>query len=92
MAKPQSQKPQRVYEPKKKKESTDVELPWVIEQDLWFGNYGIKIDGIDQLITAYVGGKMQMRKIKVIVGDTVLVKINPDDRSKGIITYRWAKP
>ena len=86
------EKPQRTFEPKKKKESTDVELPGVIEQDLWFGNYGVKIDGIDQLITAYVGWKMQMRKIKVIVWDTVLVKINPDDRSKWIITYRGAKP
>jgi hypothetical protein len=34
MAKPQPQKPQRTFEPKKKKESTDVELPGVIEQDL----------------------------------------------------------
>jgi translation initiation factor IF-1 len=48
----------------------------------------VRIEGIDQTITAYVGGKMKMRKIKVIVGDTVMVKINPDDWSKGIITYR----
>jgi translation initiation factor IF-1 len=88
MAKPLPQKPQRPYEPKRKKDSTDVELQGVIEQDLWFGNYGVKIDGIDQIITAYVGGKMKMRKIKVIVGDIVMVKINPDDRSKWIITYR----
>lgn len=90
MAKPLAQKPQRAYEPKQKKDSNDVELQWVIEQDLWFGNYWVKIDGLDQMITAYVWGKMKMRKIKVIVGDVVMVKINPDDRSKGIITYRWS--
>lgn len=88
MWKPQPQKPQRTFEPRKKKDSNDVELAGIIEQDLWFGNYGVKIEGIDQLITAYVAGKMQMRKIKVIVWDNVMVKINPDDRSKWIITYR----
>lgn len=90
MAKPIPQKPQKPYEPRKKNNNDDVELAWVIEQDLWFGNYGVKIDGIESMITAYVGGKMKMRKIKVIVWDTVMVKINPDDRSKGIITYRGA--
>lgn len=88
MGKPQPVPQQKRFEPRKKKDSNDVELPGVIEQDLGFGNYGVKIDGIDQLITAYVAGKMQMRKIKVIVWDSVLVKINPDDRSKWIITYR----
>ena len=92
MAKPQAvQKPKKVYEPRIKKDSDDVELMWVIEQDLGFGNYSVKIKDIDQTITAYVWGKMKMRKIKVIVWDTVMVKINPDDRSKWIITYRWNK-
>ncbi len=88
MGKPQPQPQQRKFEPRRKKDSNDVELPGVIEQDLWFGNYGVKIDWIDQLIIAYVAWKMQMRKIKVIVWDSVMVKINPDDRSKWIITYR----
>ena len=91
MAKPIAQKPQKVFETRVKKDSNDVELSGIIEQDLWFGNYAVRIEGIDQTITAYVGGKMKMRKIKVIVGDTVMVKINPDDWSKGIITYRWVK-
>lgn len=91
MAKPIAQKPQKTFEPRVKKDSNDVELSGIIEQDLGFGNYAVRIEGIDQTITAYVGGKMKMRKIKVIVGDTVMVKINPDDWSKGIITYRGVK-
>lgn len=91
MAKPQpTPKVHKPYEPKVKHNSDDVELAGIIEQDLGFGNYGVKIDGIDQMITAYVWWKMKMRKIKVIVWDTVVVKINPDDRSKWIIVYRWA--
>ncbi|HMY80983.1 MAG TPA: translation initiation factor IF-1 [Candidatus Absconditabacterales bacterium] len=75
-----------------KNDSTDVELTGTIEQDLGFGNYGVQIEGLDQIIVAYVGGKMKMRKIRVMVGDKVMVKINPNDRSKGIITYRGNKP
>lgn len=90
MAKPLPQKPVKTFEPRKKN-SNDVELSWFIDHDLWFGNYSVKIEWIDQQITAYVWGKMKMRKIKVLVGDMVMVKINPDDWSKWIITYRGAK-
>ena len=55
MAKPQAvQKPKKVYEPRVKQNSDDVELMGVIEQDLGFGNYGVKIMDLDQIITAYV--------------------------------------
>lgn len=39
-------------------------------------------------VTAYIGGKMRMHTIKIILGDTVEVEMSPYDLSKARITYR----
>ena len=39
-------------------------------------------------VTAYIGGKMRMHTIKIILGDTVDVEMSPYDLSKARITYR----
>jgi translation initiation factor IF-1 len=39
-------------------------------------------------IVAYIGGKMRMHTIKIILGDTVEVEMSPYDLSKGRIIYR----
>ena len=64
----------------------------------------IKIDGIvDELlpnmsfrvtlqngmkVTAYLCGKMKMKNIRVLVGDTVTVEMSPYDLTKARITFR----
>ena len=39
-------------------------------------------------VHAHLCGKMRMRNIRVLVGDTVTVELSPYDLTKGRITYR----
>ena len=39
-------------------------------------------------VTAYLCGKMRMKNIRVLVGDTVTVEMSPYDLTKARITYR----
>jgi translation initiation factor IF-1 len=39
-------------------------------------------------VTAYLCGKMRMKNIRVLVGDTVSVEMSPYDLSKARIIYR----
>lgn len=39
-------------------------------------------------VTAYIGGKMRMHTIKIIMGDIVEVEMTPYDLSKARIIYR----
>ncbi|MGR3951960.1 MAG: translation initiation factor IF-1 [Chlamydia sp.] len=39
-------------------------------------------------VTAYLCGKMRMKNIRVLVGDTVTVEMSPYDLTKARIVYR----
>ena len=39
-------------------------------------------------VTAYIGGKLRMHTIKIILGDVVDVEMTPYDLTKARITYR----
>ena len=39
-------------------------------------------------VTAYIGGKMRMHTIKIIMGDVVEMEMSPYDLTKARITYR----
>ncbi len=39
--------------------------------------FRVEIDGQEELQLAYLAGKMRMYRIKVLVGDTVLIKQDP---------------
>ncbi len=40
-------------------------------------------------VLGYLGGKQKINKIRVVLGDRVLVEVSPYDLSKGRITYRF---
>lgn len=42
----------------------------------------------DHVLTAYTGGKMRQFKIRMVMGDKVMVEVSPYDLAKGRITYR----
>jgi len=50
--------------------------------------FKVKLDN-DQIIMAYISGKMRMHFIKILPGDKVLVELSPYDLTKGRITYRY---
>ena len=41
------------------------------------------------VITAYIGGKLRMHTIKIILGDQVDIEMTPYDLTKGRITFRF---
>ncbi|MFI4983782.1 MAG: translation initiation factor IF-1 [Rickettsiales bacterium] len=44
------------------------------------------------IIIAYTSGKMRKNRIRVLVGDDVMVEMTPYDLSKGRVTHRLKAP
>jgi translation initiation factor IF-1 len=42
-----------------------------------------------QEVTAHLGGKMRMHRIRILPGDDVKVELSPYDLTKGRVTYRF---
>jgi translation initiation factor IF-1 len=49
--------------------------------------FRVKLEN-DHIVTAYIGGKLRMHTIKIILGDEVDVEMTPYDLTKARITYR----
>ena len=58
-----------------------------VEEVLGNSMFRVKLENGHQ-VTAYIGGKMRMHTIKIIMGDTVEVEMTPYDLSKARIVYR----
>ncbi len=68
------------------KEDT-IQLEGVVEELLPSMTFRVLLqNGIR--VTAYLCGKMRMKNIRVLVGDTVTVAMSPYDLTKARITYR----
>ena len=53
--------------------------------------FKVKLDN-GHIVTAYTGGKMRQFKIRMVIGDRVVVEMTPYDLDKGRIIYRkWRK-
>jgi translation initiation factor IF-1 len=39
--------------------------------------FRVKIEGQDQVILAYLAGKMRMHRIRVLIGDKVMLELDP---------------
>jgi translation initiation factor IF-1 len=50
--------------------------------------FRVKLDDLDNIIIAYLAGKMRQFKIKVLLGDRVEVEMSPYDLTKGRIIHR----
>lgn len=69
------------------KEKDLVEFEGEITDVLPNQMFKVKLDN-GHVITAYTGGKMRQFKIRMIMGDRVLVEMSPYDLSKGRIKFR----
>ena len=58
-----------------------------VEEVLGNSMFRVKLENGHQ-VTAYIGGKMRMHTIKIIMGDIVEVEMTPYDLSKARIVYR----
>ncbi|MBI5787150.1 MAG: translation initiation factor IF-1 [Candidatus Niyogibacteria bacterium] len=68
-------------------ENKETKLGTVIEA-LPDTMFRVKLDGEDNLLLAYLAGKMRHFRITVLVGDRVKVELNPYDQNRGRIIQR----
>ena len=58
-----------------------------VEEILGNSMFRVKLEN-GHMVTAYIGGKLRMHTIKIILGDEVDVEMTPYDLTKARITYR----
>lgn len=68
------------------KEDT-IKLTGAVKEVLGNSMFKVELEN-GHTVIAYIGGKMRMHTIKIILGDTVEVEMSPYDLSKGRIVYR----
>ena len=64
-----------------------IKLSGRVEEILGNSMFRVRLEN-NHLITAYIGGKLRMHTIKIILGDEVDVEMTPYDLTKARITYR----
>ena len=64
-----------------------IELTGTVFQVLGNSMFKVKLEN-DHEVTAYIGGKLRMHTIKILLGDKVDVEMTPYDLTKARITYR----
>ena len=65
-----------------------IEMNGVVNEVLPDGRFRVKLEN-DHEILGHTAGKMRKNRIRVLVGDDVLVELTPYDLTKGRITYRF---
>ena len=64
-----------------------IKLTGTIEEVLGNSMFRVKLEN-NHVVTAYIGGKLRMHTITIILGDDVDVEMTPYDLTKARITYR----
>lgn len=65
----------------------DIEVNGTVTEALSNARFRVRLD-MGQDILAYPSGKMRKYFIRIVPGDSVIVKLSPYDLTKGRITYR----
>ena len=64
-----------------------ISMEGTVIEDLSNNKYKVELDN-GFVVTAYIGGKIRINNIRIIVGDIVKVEISPYDVTNGRIVYR----
>lgn len=64
-----------------------IEFNGVVTELLPNAMFRVRLEN-DHIILAHTSGKMRKNRIRVLVGDTVIVEMTPYDLTKGRITFR----
>ncbi len=65
-----------------------IEMSGMVEELLPSTAFKVRLENGHE-ITAHLGGKMKMNRIRILVGDKVKVEMTPYDLTKGRIVYRY---
>lgn len=79
-------KAQFAYRPMNTKPE-DVRLEGEVIDALPSAMFKVRLEGGREIL-AYLAGKMRMHRIKILVGDRVVVECTPYDQNRGRIVYR----
>ena len=60
-----------------KKREHELLTKGVVTESLPNAMFRVRLDGQDEEQIAYLSGKMRLHRIKILVGDTVLIKLDP---------------
>ena len=64
-----------------------IELEGKVTEALAGGKFRVEVEGGHQVL-AHLSGKMRKHRIRVVLGDHVLVAVSPYDLTRGRIIYR----
>jgi translation initiation factor IF-1 len=64
-----------------------IQLEGVVTKVMGYGNVEVECDD-NVIVRAALCGRMKKRRIKVMKGDRVQVRVSPYDTSHGLITWR----
>lgn len=65
-----------------------IEVEGKVIESLPNGMFRVQLEG-GNVILGYLSGKIRKYRIRVLLGDKVLVELSPYDLNKGRITYRY---
>ena len=65
-----------------------IEVRGIIQEPLPGAKFRVKLENELEII-AHLSGKLHLNRIRLSVGDEVLVELTPYDLTKGRITYRF---
>jgi translation initiation factor IF-1 len=71
----------------RRKQKKLVDVSGIVTHNLSNGKFRVKLENGVQVI-AHLSGKIRQNRIKIVVGDTVIVELSPYDLTKGRIVYR----
>jgi len=64
-----------------------LEFPGVVTELLPNATFRVKLEN-DHIVIAHTSGRMRKNRIRVLVGDKVIVEMTPYDLTKGRIKFR----
>ena len=65
-----------------------IEVTGKVTRNLKGDKFVVTIEENGMEVTCTMAGKLRKNNIRILLGDTVTVKISPYDLTKGIITWR----
>lgn len=79
--------------PHKKKAATDreecIELEGTVIENLPNALFRVQLDDTEQVIIAYVAGKMRKGYLRILNGDRVKVEFSPYDLTRARIVFKY---
>ena len=75
---------------KKKVDPYLFDMPGVVIKTLINANFLVKLEN-GAIVNAYLSGKMRKNRIRVRLGDKVLVELSIYDLTRGRVIYRYRK-